>query len=96
MDCSWLRVSGALSILRALESSEQSLYFKDTLNFSYKCTLRQVFIWLRPPPLLGYCLGWPSNFVVSESSQIQSVKLLQNMVYNRTHIHPTLFQPLTV
>ena len=28
MDCSWLGVSGALSILRALESSEQSLYFR--------------------------------------------------------------------
>jgi hypothetical protein len=34
------------------------------------------------PP--GFCLGWSSNFVGSESGQIQSVKLLQNMVSNRT------------
>ncbi len=51
-----------------------------------KGTLRQGFICLRPPPLLGFCLGWCSNFVGSESGQIQSVKLLQNMVRvsNRT------------
>ncbi len=42
---------------------------------------------MRPPPLLGYCLGWSSNFVGSESGQIQSVKHLQNMVSNRTQ-HP--------
>jgi len=28
--------------------------------------------------------GWSSNFVGSESGQIQSAKLLQNMVANRT------------
>jgi hypothetical protein len=39
-----------------------------------------VFICLRPPPILGFCLGWSSNFVGSESGQKQSVKLLQNMV----------------
>ncbi len=48
-----------------------------------KGTLRQLFICLRPPPLLGFCFGWCSNFVGSESGQIQSVKLLQNMVSNR-------------
>jgi hypothetical protein len=37
-------------------------------------TLRHVFICLRPPSLLGFCLGWSSNFVGSESGQIQSVK----------------------
>ncbi len=41
----------------------------------------------RPPPLLGLCLGWSSNLVGSESGQIQSVKLMQNMVSNRTQ-HP--------
>ncbi len=52
-------------------------------------TLRQVFICLRPPPLLGFCLGLSSNFVGSEYGQIQSVKLLQNMVSNRSqHPHP--------
>jgi hypothetical protein len=43
-----------------------------------KGTLRQMFICLRPPPLLGFCLGRCSNFVGSESGQKQSVKLLQN------------------
>jgi hypothetical protein len=44
-----------------------------------KGTLRQVFICQTPPPPLG----WSINFVGSESGQIQSVKLLQNMVSNR-------------
>ncbi len=48
-----------------------------------------VFICLRPPPLLNLCLGWSSNFVGSESGQIQSVKLLQNTVSNRTQHHPS-------
>ncbi len=39
------------------------------------------------PPLLGFCLGWSSNFVGSEFGQKQSVKLPQNMVSNRTQ-HP--------
>jgi hypothetical protein len=39
-----------------------------------------------PPPLLGFCFGWPNNFVGSESGQIQNVKLLQNMVSNRTQL----------
>jgi hypothetical protein len=40
---------------------------------------------LSPP---RFCLGWSSNFVGSESDQIQSVKLLQNMVSNTTQQHP--------
>jgi hypothetical protein len=46
-----------------------------------------MFICSRPPPLLGFCLEWSSNFVGSESGQIQCVKPLQNMVSNRTQ-HP--------
>jgi hypothetical protein len=56
-------------------------------KFTCKGTLQQVFICLGPPPLPGFCLGWSSNFVRSESGQIQSVKLFQNMVSNRTQ-HP--------
>ncbi len=56
-------------------------------KLSCKGTLRQMFICLRPPPLLGFCLGWSSNFVGSESGQTKSVKLMQNMVSNRTQ-HP--------
>ncbi len=57
-----------------------------------KRTLRQMLIYLRPPPLLGFCLGLSSTFVRSESGQLQTVKLLQNMVSNRTQ-HP--LPPLT-
>jgi hypothetical protein len=39
------------------------------------------------------CLGWCSNFVGSESGQKQSVKLLQNMVYNTTKHPPTPTPP---
>jgi hypothetical protein len=45
-----------------------------------KRTSRQMFICLRPPPLLGFLFGWSSNSVGSECGQKQSVKLLQNMV----------------
>jgi hypothetical protein len=38
--------------------------------------------------LVILCLGWCSNFVGSESGQKQSVKLLQNMVYNTTQQPP--------
>jgi hypothetical protein len=33
-----------------------------------------VFICLRQPPLLGFCVGLSSNFVGFESGQIQNVK----------------------
>jgi hypothetical protein len=38
-----------------------------------KGTLRQEFICLRPPPLLGFCLGWSGNFVGSESVVTKTV-----------------------
>jgi hypothetical protein len=57
-------------------------------KFTCKGTLRYVFICLRSSPLLGFCLWWSSIFVGSESGQIQSVKLLQNMVSNRTPYPP--------
>ncbi len=39
---------------------------------------------------------WCSNFVGSESGQKQSVKLLQNMIYNTTQHPPSPPQPQTV
>jgi hypothetical protein len=63
--------------IRLIESNATCRQIK---KFTGKGTLRQVFICPKPPPLLGFCLGWPSNFVGSEFGQIQSVKLLQNMV----------------
>jgi hypothetical protein len=38
--------------------------------------------------LLVICLGWCISFVGSESGQKQIVKLLQNMVYNKTQHSP--------
>jgi hypothetical protein len=52
-----------------------------------------MFICLRPPPLLGFCLGWSSKFVDFESGQIQSAKLLQNMVSIRTPEPPDTLYP---
>jgi hypothetical protein len=56
----------------------------------YKGALRQVFICLKCPPFLDFCLGWSSNFVGSESGQIQSGKLLENMVSRTTQHQPPL------
>jgi hypothetical protein len=55
-----------------------------------KGTLRLVCIW--PPPLPRFRLDVSGNFVGSESGQIQSVKLLQNMVSNTytQHLHDQL------
>jgi hypothetical protein len=72
--------------VRLIESNAKCRYLK---IYTCKGTLRQVFICLRPTPLLGFCLGWSGNFVGSESGQFHSVKLLQNMVSNRTqHLPP--------
>ncbi len=68
--------------IRLIESNAKCLK-----KLKCKGTLRLVFICLWPPPLLGFCLGWKGNFVGSESGQIQSVKLLENMVSNTTQ-HP--------
>ncbi len=72
--------------IRLIERNAKCCHGK---KLTCKGTLRQVFICLRSPPLLGFCLGWKDNFVGSESGQIHSVKLLQNMVSNTTQ------QPLT-
>jgi hypothetical protein len=84
-------ISGTLIVLFHLEHRLNNYIDQSKMSSSKKLTckgtLRQVFICLRLPPLLGFCLGWSSNFVGSESVQIQSVILLQNMVFNRTP-HP--------
>jgi len=59
-------------------------------NLTSKGTLRQVFICLRSPFPPCFCLGRSSNFVGCESGQIQSVKLLQNMISFRTQLPPPL------
>jgi hypothetical protein len=60
----------------------------DILKITCKGTLRQVFIFLWPLPLLGFCLGWSRIFVGSESGQVRSVIILQNMVSNSTQHTP--------
>jgi hypothetical protein len=57
---------------------------------TWRWTLRQLFICLRPPPHLGFCLG--VKILGSESGQIHSVKLLQYMLSNTTwYPHYTLY-----
>ncbi len=68
-----------------IESTAKSRHLS---KFTCKGTLRQELICLRPPPFLGICLEQSSNFEGSESGQIQSVKLLQNMVSKRTQQPP--------
>ncbi len=78
--CTTQRVATRRKI-RLIESNAKCHHLK-------KGTLREAFICLRPPPLLSICLGWSNNFVGSESGQIQRVKLLQNLVSNRTQHSP--------
>jgi hypothetical protein len=65
--------------------------------------LRQVFICLRPPPLLGFCLGWSSNIpvlnlvrhIVLKSYRIWSPTGLNTPTHSQPHnvcIHCTLTQ----
>jgi hypothetical protein len=53
-------------------------------------TLRQIFICLRPPPLLGNVLRWESNFAGSKSGHIQSVKVLQYLISITTLLPPAV------
>ncbi len=69
--------------IRLIEGNAKCRHLK---KYICKGTLRQMLILLRHPPLQWFCLRWPSNFVGSESGQIQSVKIPQNMVSNRTPI----------
>jgi hypothetical protein len=58
--------SGNYRKIRLIESNAKCRHLK---KVTWKGTLRQLFICLRPPPLLG----WWSNFVGSEFGQIKSV-----------------------
>ncbi len=66
-------------------------------KFDLKRDFAQVFICLRPPSLLGFCLGWSSNFLGSESSQIPYSVLNSCKIWSPTGLHtPTPSQPHTV
>jgi hypothetical protein len=64
-------------------------------KITWKWTLRQIFICLRPPLLLDFSLGWSRNCVGSESSQIESIKLLPNIVSNKTQPNTPTYCTLT-
>ncbi len=82
---------------RKIKLMESNAKCRQLKKLTCKGTLRQVFICLMPLPLLDFYLQWSTNFVGSESGQIQSVKLLQNLVSNTTqHPPPTPSQPHTV
>jgi hypothetical protein len=63
------------------------------MSSSKKIDLWQVFNCLRPPPLLGFCFGWFSNFVGSEPGQIQSVKTPAEYGLQQDSTSPTPSQP---
>ncbi len=45
----------------------KAIKMSSSKKLTYKGTLRQVFICLRPPSLLGFCLGWSSNLWVENT-----------------------------
>ncbi len=57
-------------LINYIDTKEKCRHLK---KLTCKGTLRQVFICLRPPFLLGFCLGWSSNYVGSKSGQIYRV-----------------------
>ncbi len=63
--------------IRLIESHEKCRHLKKLPAKGLCC--RCLSVW-GPAPLLGFCLGWSSNFVGFDSGQIQSAKLLKNMV----------------
>jgi hypothetical protein len=88
------RVSSVGRYRRKISLMKSNAKCLQLTNFTCKETLRQVFICLKHPSLLGYCLGWSSNFVGSKSGQIRSVKLLQYM--DSTHPPPPTSHALSV
>ncbi len=75
--------------IRLIEGNEK---YRHPKKLSYNGTLQQVFICLRPRLLSDFCLGQSSNFVGSESGQIQSVKQNSCRIWSPTepHTFPTL------
>jgi hypothetical protein len=54
-------LSTARRRIRLIQDKAKSLCLKET----WKGTLRQVFIYLRSPPILGFCLGVVNQFLGS-------------------------------
>ncbi len=64
------------------------------LKLTWKGTLRQLFISLRSPPFLVFCLEVVKQFCSCESVQIQIAKALQYMLSNTTRHPPPPTQTL--
>jgi hypothetical protein len=79
-------------LINYIEPKEKCRHLK---KLTCKGTLWQAGVYLSETPSRPrFFLGWSSNFVGSESDQIQNVKLLQNMVSNRTQHTPPPPPPL--
>jgi hypothetical protein len=74
--------------VRLIESNAKCRHLK---KFACNGTLQEVFICLRSPPLLDFCMGWSSNFLGSVSGQIQSVKLCRIWSLKSKHPPPPPF-----
>jgi hypothetical protein len=67
--------------IRLIESNAKCRYLK---KLTYKGTLRQVFICLWPPLLLGFLFGMVKQFCIGpETGQIQSGEAHTNMIYKK-------------
>ncbi len=66
--------------IKLIESSTKCRHLK---KFTCKGTLRQVFICLRPPSLLGFCLGWSSNFVGSPPPALPATHCLYILYFDK-------------
>jgi hypothetical protein len=72
----WGPLDGNHRKIRLIESHEKCRHLKKLPAKGLCC--RCLSVW-GSAPLLGFCLGWSSNFVGFDSGQIQSAKLLKNM-----------------
>ncbi len=73
-----------LGLLNYKDTKEKFCHLK---KLTCKGTLRQVFFCLRPPSLLGFCLGWWT--ILQVLNIVRYRVLLHNMVSNRlTSHHP--------
>jgi hypothetical protein len=91
----WFLFAAAILNILKLDQEHRLISYKDTkMSSSNKIYLERDYaasVYLsEAPPLLGFCVGWSRNVVVSESGQMQNVKLLQNMVTIRNEHPPPL------
>ncbi len=89
IDPSFLPTNPTHGLINYIDTKVKCRHLK---TLTYKETLLQEFFCLRPPPLLDFWLGWSSNFLGTESDQIQSVNFCR--IWSPTGLKPP--QPHTV